>query len=73
MVVGLGTHHLQLAFLVHYHGPDEGSHDAARHGIVGVDEGTGLGIARLECCIEAGPVEPEEHSTCVRTKKEKFT
>ena len=43
--VGLGTHHCQLVILVHYHGPDEGCHDAARQGVVGVNDGTGLGIA----------------------------
>ena len=55
--------------LVHYHGPDEGCHDAACQGVVGVNDGTGLGIARLECCIEAGPVEPEEHRSYMRKER----
>ena len=59
---GCPTYHVEFPFLVKRHGEEEGAHDAARHGEIGVDDGSDLGVARGQTTIKAGPEQPQEQS-----------
>ena len=54
--MGISTlYHLELSLSIERYGKEEGSNDTARHGVVGVDDGTILTVTHGQSSIKARP------------------